>query len=345
MSQKLQDVFDGRVPYDWQLDAAEALILGLDCVVIARPVLDFILDPYFSGLTAPCCDLCVMKKFADSPDSLTSEESYILALRDRIMTRKGPADQTPQENGDQPGTAIDVDAQQPPARNGAGEGPRRGDRLEACRNALKSWRTEIWMRDFRRSGLMPEAILPDRVLSKLATHARLKTRNLIKEEIPGWILADQYGEDIIKVLEPIDRGWIEENEQRKEENRAKRAKQTTENKIRREENARAARRQASDERRAASQHLQSSAISPTSQPLHSYTPGAAPLAYPSYYPIGLLHTQAQYIPLPLLYAPWAVWSIHAYVVINTCIFVVQDIKDASANFRGSEVSEKRHEAC
>ena len=77
---------------------------------------------------------------------------------------------------------------------------------------------------------------------------------------PGLILADQYGEDIIKVLEPIDKGWIEENEQRKEENRAKRAKQTAENKIRREENARAARRQASDERRAASQHLQSSAI-------------------------------------------------------------------------------------
>jgi ATP-dependent helicase YprA (DUF1998 family) len=35
MSQKLQDAFDGRIPYDWQLDAAEALVLGLDCVVIA----------------------------------------------------------------------------------------------------------------------------------------------------------------------------------------------------------------------------------------------------------------------------------------------------------------------
>jgi len=35
MSQKLQDVFDERIPYDWQLDAAEALILGLDCVVVA----------------------------------------------------------------------------------------------------------------------------------------------------------------------------------------------------------------------------------------------------------------------------------------------------------------------
>jgi ATP-dependent helicase YprA (DUF1998 family) len=35
MSRKLQDVFNGRIPYEWQLDAAEALILGLDCVVVA----------------------------------------------------------------------------------------------------------------------------------------------------------------------------------------------------------------------------------------------------------------------------------------------------------------------
>ena len=36
MSQMLQDVFDGKTPYDWQLDAAEALFLGLDCIVVAR---------------------------------------------------------------------------------------------------------------------------------------------------------------------------------------------------------------------------------------------------------------------------------------------------------------------
>ena len=35
MGQKLCEVFDGRCPYDWQLDAAEALLLGLDCVVVA----------------------------------------------------------------------------------------------------------------------------------------------------------------------------------------------------------------------------------------------------------------------------------------------------------------------
>jgi ATP-dependent helicase YprA (DUF1998 family) len=35
MTQGLQKVFDGRSPYPWQLDAAEAILLGLDCIVIA----------------------------------------------------------------------------------------------------------------------------------------------------------------------------------------------------------------------------------------------------------------------------------------------------------------------
>ena len=35
MSQKLQDIFNERTPYDWQLDVAKSLILSLDCVVVA----------------------------------------------------------------------------------------------------------------------------------------------------------------------------------------------------------------------------------------------------------------------------------------------------------------------
>ena len=35
MSQRLQDTFNRKSPYAWQLNAAEALILGLDCIVIA----------------------------------------------------------------------------------------------------------------------------------------------------------------------------------------------------------------------------------------------------------------------------------------------------------------------
>jgi hypothetical protein len=135
------------------------------------------------------------------------------------------------------------------------------------------------------------------------------------EEVPGWILAKWYREDVLKVLEPIDKGWVEEAEQRKEENRAKRAKQSAENKICREENVHAAWRQASDERKAAeqvsaAQAVQSSStpimtIAPMSQPLPSYAPGGTPLAYPSYYP----HPYYSVYPYPYAYS-------HSQTVLN-----------------------------
>lgn len=39
MRRKIREVateaFDGKAPYDWQVDVCEAIILGLDCIVIA----------------------------------------------------------------------------------------------------------------------------------------------------------------------------------------------------------------------------------------------------------------------------------------------------------------------
>lgn len=35
LSDRFKAVFLGRAPYDWQLDVAEALLLGLDCIAIA----------------------------------------------------------------------------------------------------------------------------------------------------------------------------------------------------------------------------------------------------------------------------------------------------------------------
>ena len=197
---------------------------------------------HFAGLTAPCCDLCIMKKSELMPEALTSIESCILALRDRIITRRPPINQGLEEQGDRPGNAIDVDGPRLTLRNSTGEGPRRGDHLEACRNALKNWRLETWKRDFKRTILTPDVILPDKVLSKLASQARIKTPDLVKEEIPGWVLANRYAEAVLKILEPIDTGWVEKAERDREEKRAKRAKQSAENKVRWDENTLAVRR-------------------------------------------------------------------------------------------------------
>ncbi|KAI9451132.1 hypothetical protein F5148DRAFT_1152557 [Russula earlei] len=50
----------------------------------------------------------------------------------------------------------------------------------------------------------------------------------IKEEILEWIWADEYGEAVLKLLEPIDQLWCKENEQEKAENKAKQSKVSAE---------------------------------------------------------------------------------------------------------------------
>lgn len=92
----------------------------------------FLLDSHFSGPAIPCCDLCVLKKFADTLDSLTADESHALVLYDQIMTHRGPANQTPEKKGDCLGNEIDVDAQQLPTCSSTGDGPHCGEHLEAC---------------------------------------------------------------------------------------------------------------------------------------------------------------------------------------------------------------------
>ena len=119
---------------------------------------------HFAGLTAPCCDLCIMKKSELMPKALTSIESCILALRNWIMTCRPSINQGLEEQGDRPGNAIDVDGPRLTVHNSTGEGPRHGDCLEVCHNALKNWRLETWKQDFKRTILTPNVILLDKVL-------------------------------------------------------------------------------------------------------------------------------------------------------------------------------------
>jgi hypothetical protein len=51
-------------------------------------------------LTVPCCDLCILRKAADDPGSLTPVESEILALRE-TMSRKCPGQHNTQGSSGQ----------------------------------------------------------------------------------------------------------------------------------------------------------------------------------------------------------------------------------------------------
>lgn len=84
-----------------------------------------------------------------------------------------------------------------------------------------NWRQKIWKAGYADCIWGPDILLPDPILTKIATRAQIQTLCDIKAEILEWIWADEYGEAILKVLEPIDQLWHEENEQKKSENKAK----------------------------------------------------------------------------------------------------------------------------
>jgi hypothetical protein len=129
-------------------------------------------------------------------------------------------------------------------------GCRRQERLEAARNVLSNWRRSVWKVQYSHCIWGPEILLPDTVLTKLASRAKIKTVSDIQREIPEWLWTDEYGDIILRLLEPIDLAWHEETERKKEENKAKRAKVTADKKVKREEDRLAKARQATVQRRA-----------------------------------------------------------------------------------------------
>ena len=160
-------------------------------------------------------------------------------------------------------------------------GCRRQERLEAARNVLSNWRRSIWNVQYSHCIWGPEVLLPDTVLTKLASRAKIKTVLDIRNEIPEWLWADEYGDIVLRLLEPIDMAWHEETERKKEENKAKRAKVTADKKVKREEDRLAKARQATVQRRASqgSQGFQPSM--PQHQSVFACSPPATHLDSPS----------------------------------------------------------------
>ena len=113
-------------------------------------------------------------------------------------------------------------------------GARRKERRDACRKALTDWRRSTWMTTNGPSTPLT-ALLPDTAITKLATRARINTLDDIKEEIPEWDRADEYGEEVLRLLQPLDASWHEENERRKSERKEERARINKENRIKRYE--------------------------------------------------------------------------------------------------------------
>ena len=184
-------------------------------------------------------------------------------------------------------------------------GCRRQKRLEAARNSLSNWRQTVWKVEYSNCIWGPEVLLPDAVLKKLASRARIKTVLDIKDEVPEWLWVDEYGDLVLKLLEPIDSEWYEENEKKKEDKKAKKAKTTADKKVKREGNRLEKSRQATVERTQRRASL-------TTQTTQAYS-GPSTQAYAAYHPS--THAYAAYHPSTHAYAAYHP-NTHAYAAYH-----------------------------
>ena len=200
-------------------------------------------------------------------------------------------------------------------------GCRREKRLEVARNSLLNWRRTVWKVEYSNCIWGPEVLLPDAILKKLASRARIKTISDIKDEVPEWLWVDEYGDAVLKLLEPIDSEWYEENEKKKEAKKAKKAKTTADNKVKREEDRLVKSQQATLGRtqRRASLTTQTQAYpGPSTQAYAAYHPSTH--AYAAYHPS--THAYAAYHPNTQTYDPstqtYAAYSpsTHAYAAYH-----------------------------
>ncbi|KAI0710336.1 P-loop containing nucleoside triphosphate hydrolase protein [Cerioporus squamosus] len=134
----------------------------------------------------------------------------------------------------------------------AEDGMRRWAGAETCRRAIADeyfgnpprparlvrWRIETWTEKYSYCAFSHLTLLPDKVLTSLATHARLQRISDVKRALPLWPFADAHGAEILRLLADID---LQVQRQKKVAEDAKVAKATE--KKEKENEARRAKRQ------------------------------------------------------------------------------------------------------
>ncbi|KAI9512673.1 P-loop containing nucleoside triphosphate hydrolase protein [Russula earlei] len=310
-----EDAESDTVPADptYQKKVEEAMRKWIEATECRRDVSDAYFDNplHTTDLIVPCCDLCVLKKVANGHVELTPAEANLMMLYDHIRSREvlaAPATnglaQQAEESGDDGHATGATDLQA--TKRARHPGARRKERLEACRNALMNWRQKTWQAGYKDCIWGPNVLLPDPILTKIATRTQIRTLCDIKEGIPEWIWADEYGEAVLKLLEPIDRSWCKENEQKKAENKAKRSKVSAERKsIRDEERLAKARASTAQRRVASSSHPALRQVYPALSPSRQTAP--QPTTYSiQYYPHPVQYAAAYPVPgyPPLSFNPY-----------------------------------------
>jgi hypothetical protein len=89
---------------------------------------------------------------------------------------------------------------------------RQADRLKMCWDAVIQWRTDTWRKYYSDCAWGPKALLPDGIVSTLASNACISSIKDIKCEAPDWEFVNKYSLIILDIIRRTDDTWKEHHE-------------------------------------------------------------------------------------------------------------------------------------
>jgi bloom syndrome protein len=108
-----------------------------------------------------------------------------------------------------------------------GPSTRRLEHLANVRAALEGWRFKTKRDHYSLRSVTAEAILPNPILTTLASNAHIRTvEDIVTVINPPWIMARRHGEDVLKLLKTLDDAAREGHEREKRARAAERSAAT-----------------------------------------------------------------------------------------------------------------------
>ncbi|KAJ6448998.1 hypothetical protein C8R45DRAFT_1224523 [Mycena sanguinolenta] len=144
--------------------------------------------------TGPCCDNCIRMT------GLESDDDSAAGSRPQTPTN---TDSAPSSAHSTPSKRANANGKRPTTR-GDGPATRRGEHLKDAQAALKDWRTRTFLRQYANSPFTDVGILPDKILTTLASK-RIRSLDEMTEKLSvPWMLSGRHGEEVIQLLKCLD---------------------------------------------------------------------------------------------------------------------------------------------
>ncbi|KAJ7591736.1 P-loop containing nucleoside triphosphate hydrolase protein [Mycena floridula] len=204
--------------YEWIKKVESVMREWITTEACPRDISDIhYLNPPRKAPTGACCDrpLC---KYAAPVTALTNSRPCTPVCRsvDGGSTASSPHS-SPSKSPNKNGKRQIVSRQKGPAK-------RTGDHLENATSRLRTWRFRMARDIYPDSSLIAEAILPDSVLTKIASNARLKT---IEDLLPlEWMLGRRHGQEVLDLLVVLDEAKAKRNAEEIQQRRDTKAAET-----------------------------------------------------------------------------------------------------------------------